>query len=158
MIHLDWHGKPPHFQLGVGQWLAQVRRGAELVKYCREGVPHKLLYDRQAGLQSCRQGFSTTELAHRTKKKSLQAQEYQEHSSSHSSLPQQQLHVNIHQRGRSYQQTHPPPAQPPPSPHPASPASHTWHSSSPHPKLTSHSAPPVSPSSQTKYDYSPSYS
>jgi len=35
MIHHDWHGRPLHFRLGVGQWLVQVRRGAKLVKFRR---------------------------------------------------------------------------------------------------------------------------
>ena len=93
MIHRDWHDRQLRFQLEVGQWLAQVRRGAELAPV--SGVLYLIslfVIDKL----SCDHVGKISQLPQLDTNKSglIQVQEYQEHSSSHSSLPQQQLHVN----------------------------------------------------------------
>src|SRR5271170_1328808 len=93
MIHRDWHDRQPRFQLEVGRWLAQVRRGAELAPVSGELYLISLFVIDKL---SCDHVGKISQLPQLATNKSglIQVQEYQEHSSSHSSLPQRQLHVN----------------------------------------------------------------
>src|ERR1700685_145768 len=128
MIHRDWHDRQLRFQLEVGRWLAQVRRGAELAPVSGElylisfFVIDKLSCDHVGKicqlpqLDTNKSGDNTGSGVSRTFFITLVAS-----STAATRQP--------HPQSLSYQQTRLPPAQPPPSLHPAFRAWQSWHSS-----------------------------